>query len=98
MIDRDNNTLYHQAKEALHIHIKDLLLNRHIGKVRIPSVFNKLFKPHTHLEEPHSSISKTQGRYLLLLVFQHKRQLTLHPFLLSINNRGVIPMFTPFKL
>ena len=35
---------------------------------------------------------------LLYLVFQHKRQLTLHTLLISIYNRSVIPMFTPFKL
>ena len=29
---------------------------------------------------------------------QHKRQLTLHTFLISICNRSVIPMFTSFKL
>ena len=32
------------------------------------------------------------------LVFQHKRQLTLHTYLISIYNRSVIPMFIPFKL
>ena len=32
------------------------------------------------------------------LVFQHKRQLTFHTFMISIYNRSVIPMFTPFKL
>ena len=42
IIDRDSNTLHHQAKEALHIHIKDPSLNRNIGIVKIPSVFNKL--------------------------------------------------------
>ena len=31
------------------------------------------------------------------LTFQHKRQLTLHTFLISIYNMSVIPMFTPFK-
>ena len=40
----------------------------------------------------------TQGGHLLHLVFQHKRQLTLHTFLISIYNRSVIPMFTPFKV
>ena len=35
---------------------------------------------------------------LLHLVFQHKRQLKLHTFLISIYNRSVIPMFTRFKL
>ena len=42
IIDRDSNTLHHQAKEALHIHIKDPSLNRNIGKVRFPPVFNKI--------------------------------------------------------
>ena len=32
------------------------------------------------------------------LVFQHKRQLTLHTFMISIYKRIVIPMFTPFQL
>ena len=85
IIDRDSNILHHQAKEALHICIKDPSFNRNIGKVRIPSVFNKLLKPPTQLE-------------LLHLVFQHRRQLTLHTFLISIYNRSVISMFTPFKL
>ena len=44
LIDRDSNTLHYQAKEALHICIKDPSLNRNIGKVRIPSVFNKLLQ------------------------------------------------------
>ena len=35
---------------------------------------------------------------LLYLVFQYKRQLILHTFLISIYNKSVIPMFTPFKL
>ena len=60
MIDRESNTLHHQAKETLHIRIKDPSLNRNIGKVRIPSVFNKLLKPSRQLELPHSSIP-TQG-------------------------------------
>ena len=38
IIDRESNTLHHQAKEAVHIHIKDPLLNKNIGKVRIPLV------------------------------------------------------------
>ena len=42
IIDRESNTLHCQAKEALHIHVKDPSLNRNIGKVGIPSVFNKL--------------------------------------------------------
>ena len=97
LIDRKSNTLHHQAKEALHIHIKDPSLNRNIGKVRIPSVFNKLLKFPRQLECPHSSIPHPRG-HLLYLVFQHKRQLTLHTFLISIYNRSVIPMFMSFKL
>ena len=45
IIDRDSNTLHSWSIEALHIHIKDPLLNRNIGKVRIPSVLNKLILP-----------------------------------------------------
>ena len=85
------------VKEALYIHIKDPSLNRNIGKVRIPSVFNKLLKFPRQLECPHSSIPHPRG-HLLYLVFQHKRQLTLHTFLISIYNRSVIPMFMSFKL
>ena len=61
IIDRDSNTLHHQAKEALHFFIKDPSLNRNVGKVRIPSVFNKLLKPPTQLEVPHSSIPLPKG-------------------------------------
>ena len=61
IIDRENNTLHHWAKEALHIHIKDPSLNRNIGKVKIPSVFNKLLKPSRQLEIPHSSIPHQMG-------------------------------------
>ena len=61
MIDRESNTLNHSAKEALHICIKDPSLNRNIGKVRIPSVFNKLLKLYTQLEHPHSSIPTPNG-------------------------------------
>ena len=56
IIDRENNTLHHLAKEALHIHIKDPSPNRNIGKVRIHSVYNNLLKPPKQLEHPHSSI------------------------------------------
>ena len=77
--------------------MRDPSFNRNIGKVRIPSVLNKLLNPHTQLEHPHSSIPHPRG-HLLHLVFQHKRQLTPHTFLMSIYNRSVIPMFTPFKL
>ena len=61
IIYRDSNTLHHQAKEALHICIKDPSLNRNIGKVRIPSVFNKLLKHYTQLELPHSFIPHLRG-------------------------------------
>ena len=61
IMDRDGNTLHHQAKEALHICIKDPSLNRNIDKVRIPSVFNKLLKPPRQLELPHSSIPPPKG-------------------------------------
>ena len=97
IIDRESNTLYLLAKEELHIHIKDPSLNRDIGKVRIPSVFNKFLKPSRQLKLPHNSIPHPRG-HLLHLVFQHNRQLRLHTFLISIYNRSVIPMFTPFKL
>ena len=61
IIDREHNTLHHRAKEALHIHIKCPSLNRNIGKVRIPSVFNKLPKHPRQLELPHSSIPHPRG-------------------------------------
>ena len=96
MIDRDSNTLHHQAKEALHICFKDPSLNRNIGKVRIPSVFNKLLKPPRQLELPHSSIPPPQGAPSSLGLLTQK-QLTLHTILISIYNRSVIPMFIPFK-
>ena len=56
IIDRESNTLHHWTKEALHIRIKDPSLNRNIGEVRIPTVFNKLLKIPRQLEPPHSSI------------------------------------------
>ena len=61
VINRGNNIIHCQAKEALHIHIKDPSLNRNIGKVRIPSVFNKLLKPSRQLELPHSSTPLPMG-------------------------------------
>ena len=66
IIDRESNTLHHQAKEALHIHIKDPSLNRNVGKVKIPTVFNKLLKPPRHLEPPHSSIPPPKGGTFLI--------------------------------
>ena len=61
IIDRESNTLHHQAKGALQINITDPSLNRNTRKVRIPSVFNKLLKPHTQLEHPHSSMLPPMG-------------------------------------
>ena len=66
IIDRDSNTLHHRANEALHICIKDPSLNRNIGKIRIPSVFNKLLKPHRQLELPYSSVPQPKGAPSLL--------------------------------
>ena len=68
IIYRESNTLHHQAKEVLHIHIKDPSLNRNIGKVRIPSVFNNLVKAPRQLELLHCSIPHPRG-HLLHLVF-----------------------------
>ena len=65
-IDRDSNTLHYQMKEGLHICIKDPLLNKNIGKVRISSVFNIFLKAHTQLEQPHSSIPPPKGAPFLL--------------------------------
>ena len=69
IIDRDSNVLHHWVKEALLICIKDPSLNRNIGKVRIPSVFNKLLKPHTLL---HSSISPPKGDTFFIGFFNTK--------------------------
>ena len=76
--DRDSNTLHHQAKEALHICIKDPSHNRNIGKVRITSVFNKLLKPHTHLEQPQSSIPNPTGASSSLGLSTQKTTNTSH--------------------
>ena len=96
IIDRESNTLHCRAKEAFHIRAKDPSLNRNIGKVRIPSVFNKLPKAPQQLELPHSSIPHLRGTNSSLGLLTQKT--TLHTFLISIYNRSVIPMFTPFKL
>ena len=97
IIDREGNTLYCWAKEAVHIGIKDLSLNRNFCKVRIISVFNKLLKPSRQLELPHSYIPHPRVAPSSLGL-SAQRQLTLHTFWVSIYNRSVIPMFTPFKL
>ena len=77
IIDRDSNTLHHQAKEALHIYIKDPSLNRNIGKVRISSVFNKCLKPPRQLELPHSSIPPPKGSTFFTWSF-HTKDNTSH--------------------
>ena len=96
IIDRDSNPLHHWTKEAHHIQIKDPSLNRNIGKVKTPSVFNKLLKPHTQLEQPQSSIPHPRGAPSSLGLSTQKT--TLPTFLISVYSRSVIPMFTPFKL
>ena len=96
VIDRDSNTLHWQIKEALHISIKDPSLKRNTCKVRIPSVFNKFLKPHTQLEQWLSSIF--HPRVAPSSLGPSTKKTTLHAFLISIYNRSVIPMFTPFKL
>ena len=97
IIDRESNTLHRWAKEALHICIKDPSLNRNIGKVRIPSLFNKLLKPHTQLEQPYSTIPHTQEVTFFTWCFSTQKTINTSYFLISIYNRSVIPMFTPFK-
>ena len=78
IIDRDSNTLHHQAKEALQFCIKDLSCNRNIGKVWIPSVFNKFLKPHTQLEQTHSSIPLPRGEHSSLVLSTQKTINTSH--------------------
>ena len=72
IIDRESNTLHCQAEEALHICIKDPSLNRNIGKVRIPSVFNKLLKPPRQLELPHRFIPPPKGGIFFTWSFNTK--------------------------
>ena len=85
IIDREGNTLQHWAKEALHIHIKDPSLNRNIGNVRIPSVFNKLLKPSRQLELPHSSIPYPKGVPSSLGLLTQKTINTSHLFDLHLQ-------------
>ena len=61
IIDRDSNTLHHWAKDAFQICIKDPSLNRNIGRVRIPSVFNKLLILQTQLGHPYISTLPPKG-------------------------------------
>ena len=66
------NTKHHWAKEVFQIHIKDPSLKRNIGKVRIPSVFNKCLKSPRQLEFPHSSIPQPKGGILFTWSFNTK--------------------------
>ena len=95
IIERDSNTLHSQAKGALHIHIKAHHSTETLSKSEYLQ-YSKNFWILTQLEHSHSLSSHPRG-HLPHLVFQHKIQLTLHTFLISIYNRSVIPMFTPFK-
>ena len=74
----ENNTQHSQAKETFHICIKDPSLNRNIGKVKIPSVFNKLPKPYKQLEQPHSFILPPKGAPSLLGLSTQKAINTSH--------------------
>ena len=98
IIDRDSNTLHCQGKWTLQICTKDPLLNRNIGKVRIPSAFNKLLNPCTQLGNPHSFIPPPKGA-LFHLVFQNKRQLTphLHNLHLAIEVSCPCSLLSNFK-
>ena len=93
IIDRDSNTLHCQAKEALHICIKDPSLNRNIGKVRFPSVFKNFLKPPRQLELP-----PTPGQAPSLLGLSTQKTINTSHLLDLHLQRSVIPMFTPFKL
>ena len=97
IIDRESNTLHHQAKEALHIHIKDHHSAETLAKSESLQ-YSTNFSSLPDNQNLHIVLSPTQGEHLLHLVFQNKRQLALHTFLISIYNRSVIPVFTPFKL
>ena len=92
----DIKTLHYWAKEELHICIKNPLLNRNIGKVRIPSVFNKHLKPLRQLELPHSSIPYSRGASSSCDLSTWKTINTSHIFV-SIYNGSIISIFTPFK-
>ena len=85
IIDRDSNTLLCQAKEALHICIKDASLNRNIGKVRIPSVFKKHLEPPTQLELPHCSIPHPRGAPSSLGLSTQMTTNTSHPLNLHLQ-------------
>ena len=65
-------------------------LNRNIGKVRIPSVFNKFLKSHTQIGKPHSSMP--------LFTCSFNRKDNSSHLQVFIYNSSVSPMFTHFKL
>ena len=72
IIYRQSNTLHLQAKEGFHICIKDPSFNRNIGKVRIPSIFNKLLKTPRQLELPYSSIPPPKAGNFFIWSFNTK--------------------------
>ena len=53
VIDQEKSQIAHEAKEAIHICKKDLELNRNVGKIVIPHVFDPIFgyeaKKSTHI-------------------------------------------------
>ena len=85
---------YHISKNSYQIPLH----NRNIGKVRIPHSIQQTSQTSHTTRIATQFNPPTQGGHLLYLVIQYKRQLALHTFLISIYNRKVIPVFTPFKL
>ena len=60
IIDREQHPAPLSKRSTSHSYQRSSL-NRNNGKVRIPSVFNKLLKPSRQLELPHSSIPPPKG-------------------------------------
>ena len=58
VIDQEKSQIVHEAKEAIHIHKEDPKLNRNIGKMVIPHVFDPILgiKP----KNPHISLLLSQ--------------------------------------
>ena len=61
IIDRESNTYTIEQKKHYTFVSKINYSKRNIGKVRIPTVFNKLLKLPRQLEPPHSSIPPPKG-------------------------------------
>ena len=97
IIDRERATPYTVEQKKHFTFISNIITQLEHWQSQNPFSIQKCIKLSRQLELPHSSIPHQRGA-LLHLVFQHKRQLTLHTFFISIYNRSVIPMFTPFKL